>query len=227
MKKLLAVLICAVTMVSSTFALGFCVGAKGFLGTDFDTNADIKQQAQAITKLNANSDLDFGFGAYTNLTLFAGLGVQAEANLTRGKTTFNVMKQGVDTFEAQELSVWTLDIPLMVWLRGELGPFQLGFGAGPNFAFNIPAGDFKSLYDKTRTDIANNVFTMGVCIGADAKFFFNKHLGLVVGARYINDFMKTDVPVVVAGYDTGSSYPTVAISRKALYANVGLEFKLF
>ena len=148
--------------------------------------------------------------------MFGGLGIQTEANYVNSSMTF--VKDGADTVK---YSMHILDLSPMVWLNLDLWRFTIGFGAGPNF--EIPLASLGDIKDAKKQD-----FTVGIIAGADAKFYFTKHLGIVLSGRFICDFNKKDVPIEVNGYQLGdASYPTYEFARRTLYGGLGMEFKLF
>ena len=209
MKKLLGVLIIAATMISSTFALGLSIGGKGLMGGRLDT---LTSSAESVTKdfNSAMNKLTYGGGAYVNAELFWGLGAQAEVNFVHNKLT------GINY----------LDIPLMGWWElNFFDRFKIGLGGGLNLSRIINKTDS---FAGVTQDLKNmSKWNQGIAVGANLKFFFNKHFGLVLGANgvfemkpndFFNEAVKGNVNKIVAGDDT---------KRKELYANLGLEFKLF
>lgn len=218
MKKLIALAVMAVTMVSAAFALDFEVGGRVFLGTDLAKDASFQNMGAQISDIGLDSNLSYGFGAYANFALLAGLGVQAEANLTKGSLSLNNVK------DAESFSTLVLDVPAMLWWNLKIWRLGVGLGAGPNFSFDLSNGD---LPDQAVELAKNNAFRVGLSAGADAKFYVTKHVGIIGSGRFVMDFGKKEVPVVVSGYDTGMSYPTVQIARRSLYGGLGVEWKLF
>lgn len=216
MKKLLAIAITAICMVTSTFALGFEIGGRGFLGTNFADDATFKDVGDQLKKITFESEFDYGFGAYANISILGGLGVQGELNLVKGKTKLSEAING----GAKDFETWTIDVPLMVWINQDIGSFAFGLGAGPNFSVHIPTGTFKECYENVITSFKDNMFNIGAIFGIDLKFYFNDHFGLNLGARYITDFSSTKIPLLA---DKGDA----DYKRKSLYANLGLQFRLF
>lgn len=221
MKKLLALAIAAVTMVSAAFALDFEVGGRVFLGTDLAKDASFQNMGAQISDIGLDSNLSYGFGAYANFALLAGLGLQAEANLTKGSLSLNNVK------DAESFSTLVLDVPAMFWWNLKIWRLAVGLGAGPNFSFDLSSGDLKGMSDQTAQLAKSNAFRIGLSAGADAKIYVTKHLGIVGSGRFVMDFNKKEVPVKVADYDTGLSYPTVQIARRSLYGGLGVEWKFF
>lgn len=211
MKKIIALAVAAITLVSSTFALDFSLGGRAILGTNIAAESSIKE---TVTGLKPDSSFDFGGGIYANFALLGGLGVQAEANIINSTVSFN--DGNLQNTKTQTLQ---LDVPLMVWLNLDLWKFTFGFGAGANFGTTLVALD-------DVTTLSKDSFKIGLAAGADVKFYLTKHLGIVASGRYIMDFKKDERPIEVAGYEAGS-YPTIEYTRRSLYATLGLEFKLF
>ena len=123
-----------------------------------------------------------------------------------------------------------MDVPVMLWLNLPIWKLSLGLGAGVNFSTELNRSvEGSAGYVQ---QIKENQFKMGFVAGADFKIYFTKHLGLVMGGRYIIDFNKTTVPLVGDG-DTGIGAvdelerPSIEFTRKNLTGGVGLEFKFF
>ena len=215
MKKIIAMAIAAICLVSASFALDLEFGARAILGRNLD-DGTFKENA---TKAKEEQTFDFGGGAYANFALFGGLGIQAEANYIKSSIDFKAKDPDTNKYEQVAYELHTLDLAPMVWLNLDLWKFTVGLGAGPNFSIQLPA-----LSDvKTAT---KDQFTTGLVAGADFKFYLTDHLGLVLSGRYITEFHKKDVEIEVAGYGTGQSYQTFDIGRKTFYGGIGLEWKL-
>lgn len=209
MKKIIALAIVAVSMVSASFALDFSIGARGIAGMNLDP-ADSVNNA----KVEKDAVYDFGFGVNANFALLGSLGLQGEANFITSKGKFNDLTNNKTT----EYDTILMDMPVMLWLNLDLWKFTLGFGAGPNFSATLNEySEIKAMSDK---------FKVGICAGVDGKFYLTNHLGLVASIRYIMDFQKTSVPIEVQGVNVGE-YPSVEYTRKSLYGGLGLEWKFF
>jgi len=211
MKKIIAMAVAAVCLVSASFALDLEFGGRAILGKNVSG-----LNKETVDQIKADPNFDFGGGVYGNFALFGGLGIQAEANAI--KSSINISKEGAK--KTGDYDFYSVDLAPMVWFNLDLWKLTLGFGAGPNF--NIALNNLSDI-----TAAKKDQFTMGLATGADFKFYFTDHLGLVLSGRYIMEFQKKDVAIEVAGYDTGSSYPTIEYSRKTLYGGLGLEYKLF
>lgn len=221
MKKLIALAVMAVTMVSAASALDFELGGRFFLGKDIANDASFQNMGTQTADLNLTSDLSYGFGAYANFALLAGMGVQAEANLVKGSYAVS------DAAESKAQSTLILDVPAMLWWNIKIWRLGVGAGVGPNFSFDLSSGDTKGMSNQAAELAKNNAFKIGLSAGADAKVYVTKHVGIVGSGRFVMDLSKKEVPVVVSGYDTGVTYPTVQIARRSLYGGLGVEWKLF
>ena len=230
MKKIIAVAVMAIFMVSASSALALEAGAKFIAGQNVaeDTSA-----TETVKGIDADSNFEFGAAAYLNFALFGGLGVQIEPTLIKSNVSFTGTTMTVN----QDYEVMTLDIPVMVWLNLDLWKLTIGFGGGVDFSMELNkdakfadvASDVAARAQAASQDMSTTSFAW--IVGADVKFYLTKHLGLVASARYIMDINKKDVPVTVtvAGYeaDTGMTYPTIEYGRRFLYGGLGVEFKFF
>ena len=207
MKKIIGVLLVAATLVSSTFALSLSLGGRGLAGGRLDTVQNIKT--------NKGEGLSFGGGAYVHAELFGGLGAQAEANFVVNKLP-----------SGDKLTL--IDMPIMAWYSLDLFDlFEIGLGVGPNFS-NIFT-DFTKLVNDI-PDIKNaNTWNTGIAVGANFKIFFNKHIGLVLGANGVFDFTKNQFFEALAATDKKEAFfgNSADGKRKEIYGTLGLEFKLF
>ena len=224
MKKIITSIIIAMTMVVSSFALDFSIGAKGVLSTNLDPESKVSFK-DAYTNLKTNPVFDGGFGVFANFALLGGLGVQAEANFITSNVNFALEENKVVDYESL-----VMDVPVMLWLNLPIWKLSLGLGAGVNFSTELNRSvEGSAGYVQ---QIKENQFKMGFVAGADFKIYFTKHLGLVMSGRYIIDFNKTTVPLVGDG-DTGIGAvdelerPSIEFTRKNLTGGVGLEFKFF
>ena len=210
MKKIIAMAVAAVMMVSAASALDLEFGARAILGRNLDSGTFKENMAAA----KQDKTYDFGFGVYGNFALFGGLGIQAEANYIKSSIKF--AKEGR---EEVQYEMHTLDLSPMLWLNLDLWKFTLGFGVGPNF--EIPLASLGDIKNAKKQD-----FTVGLIAGADFKFYFTDHLGLVLSGRYVTDWQTKDVPIEVNGYNSGATYPSYEFTRKSIYGGLGLEWKI-
>jgi hypothetical protein len=222
MKKIITSIIIAMTMVASSFALDFSIGAKGVLSTNLDPESKVSFK-DTYTNLKTNPVFDGGFGVFANFALLGGLGVQAEANFTTSNVNFALEENKVVDYESL-----VMDVPVMLWLNLPIWKLSLGLGAGVNFSTELNRSvEGTSGYVQ---QIKESQFKMGFVTGADFKIYFTKHLGLVMGGRYIIDFNKTTVPLVEeTGIEAVDKLerPSIEFTRKNLSGGVGLEFKFF
>ena len=206
MKKIIAMAVAAVLMVSAASALDLEFGGRAILGRNLDSGTFKENMAAA----KQDKTYDFGFGIYGNFALFGGLGIQAEANYIKSSMTFE--KEG-RTNVPYEMHM--LDLAPMLWLNLDLWKFTIGLGVGPDFAIQVNSvGDVKNAKKQD--------FKLGLITGADFKFYFTKHLGLVLSGRYIMDWDKHEIEV----YGVNTGVPEYTFNRKSLYGGLGLEFKL-
>ena len=209
MKKIIALAIVAVSMVSASFALDFSIGARGIAGMNLDPAESVNN-----AKVEKDAVYDFGFGVNANFALLGSLGLQGEANFITSKGKFDDLTNS----KTVEYDTILMDMPVMLWLNLDLWKFTLGFGAGPNFS--------ATLNEYSEIEAMSDRFKVGICAGVDGKFYLTNHLGLVASIRYIMDFQKTSVPIEVQGVNVGE-YPSVEYTRKSLYGGLGLEWKFF
>ena len=140
MKKIIAMALAALCMVSASFALDFEFGGRVILGRNLD-DGSFKENVAAAKQ---DKTYDFGGGAYVNFALFGGLGVQLEGNYVKSSIDFKAKDNGTE--KEYEYEMHTLDLSPMVWLNLDLWKFTLGFGAGPNFSIVVP--DLKTATEK-------------------------------------------------------------------------------
>lgn len=213
MKKIIALAIVAISMVSASFALDLSIGVRGNAGINLAQNDDLATKVNE--SLSKDTAYDMGFGVNANFALFGGLGVQAEANFITSNASFADATSG----KKVEYETILMDVPVMLWLNLDLWRLTIGIGAGPNFSTTInEMSEVKS--------VSKDVFKIGLCTGVDGKFYITNHIGIVVSVRYIMDFEKTEVPIVIEGYNTGVEYPTIEFPRRSIYGGIGLEWKI-
>lgn len=224
MKKIILAAILAVGMVSSTFALNLSLGVKGLLGANVGTSVEgaIADVTSIAGDPEARTNLLYGGGAYVDFSLLGPLGLQLGANIGQNKVT-------VTDDAGNEVSTYKellLDIPLLIWADLKLGPIGLGLGIGPNLSFSL--GTDYSIAGATEAvkellpEISVNKAVWGITAGANAKIYFNKHLGLVAGGSYTLDLQKKEINLA-----TIQAGPLIEFKRSVLYANLGLECKIF
>ena len=99
MKKIIALAIIAVSMVSASFALELEIGAKVIGGQNV---ADGSTAADTVKNLNADSHFQYGGAAYLNFALFGGLGLQLEPTIIKGSVSFQGEADGSTTANTTE-----------------------------------------------------------------------------------------------------------------------------
>ena len=239
MKKIIALAIIAVSMVSASFALDLEVGAKLIGGQNV---AEGSTAADTLKGVNQDSHFQYGGAAYLNFALFGGLGLQLEPTIIKGSVSFDTKTTASDgTVNAYTANydALTLDVPLMVWLNLDLWKLTIGFGGGVDFSMDLNRNEsYLSQIAKEAQAQKNTASSEGLAkmsfawiAGVDTKFYLTDHLGLVASARYIMDIKKKDVPVTIAAgnteVNTGVTYPTIEYGRRFLYGGLGVEFKFF
>ncbi|MCI5605991.1 MAG: hypothetical protein SPE59_02395 [Treponema sp.] len=204
MKKLLAVAVMAVTMISSTFALNLSVGVKGLAGANVGTN--IVENAQ---KISSDTAFIYGAGAYIDFSIFGPAGFQIGANFSNNEVTT----------DDGSFTNYLLDVPVMLWADFKIGPVGIGAGGGLNLSFVVDSIS----KDSVVSSVTSNVFNYGITAGANAKFYPKKFFAIVVGATYVLDISPTKItPASVV-----SGEPLLTFNRGILSGNLGVEFKLF
>ena len=211
MKKLLGVLLVATTLVASTFALDLSIGGRGLIGGNIGNVAEVAQ--------NKGEGLVAGGGLYVNVGLFGGLGVQGEVNFLNSQIAVKKNGEG-ETVGYTTTSCNIVDVPILAWYNFQLSKFAIGAGIGVNFSALLPDNTnvFQAASDKDK-------WNAGLAVGANVKFYFNDHFGLVIGANGVFDFIETSV--VVNGGATDYLFNKDDGKRKAIYGTIGAEFKLF
>ena len=164
MKKIITSIIIAMTMVASSFALDFSIGAKGVLSTNLDPESKVSFK-DTYTNLKTNPVFDGGFGVFANFALLGGLGVQAEANFITSNVNFALEDNKVADYESL-----VMDVPVMLWLNLPIWKLSLGLGAGVNFSTELNRSvEGSAGYVQ---QIKENQFKMGSVAGADFKIYF-------------------------------------------------------
>ena len=156
MKKLIAMAVAAVCLVSATFALDLEFGGRVILGRNLDLETGLKENYASAKQ---DKTYDFGFGGYANFALFGGLGVQAEVNYVKSSIMFQSKGKDEVPYEMH-----MLDLSPMIWLNLDLWKFEFGFGAGPNF--EIPLASLSDITTAKKED-----FTVGLIAGVDVPNF--------------------------------------------------------
>jgi len=194
MKKIFALLILAIGLSTSAFAVSISVGGNFNGGGTLSTDS----QYQGFTA---------GGGAFLNLNLFLGLGVQAEVNVTTSKMTF--IQNSVYVYDDYTI----YDVPVMLWWNLRLGSIIVGAGAG----LNISSIDNVDYYPVER-------FALGCATGANVIFLVGNHFGIVVGAHGVFDFTP-HLSVTESRGGTVYTFNASNWTRSSVYGNIGLEYR--
>lgn len=221
MKKIITLAVIMTNLLASSFALTLSVGGTGFLGTDIAENTATTEIASEVKNVRLDTNLNYGFGLYGNLSVFGGLGVQVEANLTKGSTSINGLSEG----NVSDYDTWILDIPVMLWDNFSIGPLVVGLGAGLNFSFDLASGDMSSLFAQAKASYSDDNYRTGFAGGANVKFYLGQNLGIVAKGLFIADFNPKTVELAVENYAVSGETLSISYTRRSLYGAIGLEYK--
>lgn len=223
MKKIVALFVAAVCFVGTSFALDFELGAKFDLGKNL---AEGETVVGTLSDMEASGTFQFGGSAYVHAAIFPFLGVQVEPTLFKSEISLS----NGDVNSTANYDSLVVDIPVMYWSSLTIWKLSVGAGVGVNFSKDINMDknaleNAKEIVGDAKNSLSN--FAWGFVAGADAKVYITDHMGVVGSLRYVMDFSKKTVPIVVENIDTGKTYDTVEIARRFLYGSIGMEFKLF
>lgn len=146
-----------------------------------------------------------GGGAYFNLDLFNGFGFQGELNVVTNKIEFSKNETSITTTDYS-----FVDFPFMFWYNMDLSKIVAGGGIGLNF------GSF--------TDNGDNKMNVGLAAGANVKFYFADHFGIVLGAHGVFDMLPS-VTITSSGKSTTYKANSPEFKRKSIYGTAGLEYR--
>lgn len=149
--------------------------------------------------------ISYGVGAFFNIDLFLGLGFQSEINCTN-----SVINTGENQIIISDIDT-IVDIPFMLWWNGKFGFLGVGAGAGINFSLN---------------DCYSEFVKFGISAGANVIFYFNDHIGLLVGATGVFDFpgqisWETDY----SDNKTYVGFTDELWKRNNIYGKVGIVYR--
>lgn len=182
MKKILAAVL-ALFIAGSAYSLDLGLGFHANMGAD-NTSGE---------------GTSVGGGAYLNLDLAAGLGLQFQVDVLSGK----FYTEGNDlVYYKNPVSF----LPVMIWYNADIGPLVVGGGAGLSLAF----------YDKE--------CKCTLAAGGNAKLYFGDSFAFVVGVTGILDCFPT-----WKEKDDGDSkrfhFEKTNWLFNTVYASVGFEIK--
>lgn len=193
MKKLFALLLIVTGLSTSAFALS--ISAGGVFNGGGTLSSEVEYQGFTV-----------GGGAFINLNLFSGVGVQAEFNVS----TSQIIVNRNSLYIVDDYTVY--DLPVMLWANFQLGSIIAGAGAGLNLSVveNLEYADV-------------NKFSVGFAAGANVIFPIGRHFGILVGAHGVFDLTPH---ISVTEFDRGSVYTFASSNwtRQSIYGNIGLEY---
>lgn len=195
MKKLFALLILAVGFTGSMFAVNFTVG--GNLNAGGTISDDSKYHGFSA-----------GTGAFFNMDIFMGLGIQAEVNLS--EDYISVDKNTI-TFDER---YGIVDSAVMAWWNAKLGFIGLGAGIGPNFSGTI-------------SDYEDDNLVLGLAAGANVIFYLGNHFGLVTGVHGVFDFTPRFSAIRTSPEDKVHTitFESEDWKRRSIYGSFGVEYR--
>ena len=200
MKKLLGLLIVTCTLVASAFSFGLSLGGNFQFGGNVG---------------NTNSDADglvIGGGFMLNTEFIGGFGVQAEVN-----TVTKTVRTGENSITFASTVCNVKDVPIMAWYNYNItDAFEVGGGAGINLGFYTDRG-----YQTTN----NSTMNIGFALGGNLKYNVFSNFGLVLGLHTVFDFLPTTKIKSNGGKETTYVFGE-GLTRKAIYATLGVEIKL-
>ena len=152
-----------------------------------------------------NNGFSSGFGFLFNIDLFSGFGFQSEINCTN-----SIINTGENQIIISDIDT-IVDIPFMFWWNGKFGFLGVGAGAGINFSLN---------------DCYSEFVKFGISAGANVIFYFNDHIGLLVGATGVFDFpgqisWETDY----SDNKTYVGFTDELWKRNNIYGKVGIVYR--
>ena len=113
MKKMIMTISLLFGMVVSSYALTISTGGYFNLGGNDSSRIE-------------TNGISYGVGAFFNIDLFLGLGLQSEINCTN-----SVINTGENQIIISDIDT-IVDIPFMFWWNGKFGFLGVGAGAGIN-----------------------------------------------------------------------------------------------
>lgn len=195
MKKLLTLLILTIGLATSMFAVNFAVGGNLNVGGTISDDSSYHGFAA-------------GSGAFFNMDIFMGLGLQAEINVSQDYFSLSGNTLTIDE------RYGIIDMPVMLWWNGKLGFLGLGAGIGPNFSGTI-------------SDLKNENTTLGVAAGANVIFYIGNHFGIVTGVHGVFDLTSrfiVDTKTPQEGV-TEITLNTTDWKRRSVYGTIGAEYR--
>lgn len=244
MKKTIAFIAILATALSFASAkkYSFTFGAHGFIGEGWGTSWDDDMNVSSDATAPFGDNMLFGAGAFVNLPITGGLGIQPEVNFMANNAAFyekaNASLFGLvsGTFEGTtKYSYNSIDIPVLFTYK--LLKFNVLVGpyisipvtditknvSGTITQTNFLTGESSDPYTPdavTLTSAGKPVF--GMAFGANIA----ERMGgmyLIFGARYMLDF--SPMQYVTTASDGTKTYHNVA-TRRGLTLDAGIRFAL-
>lgn len=149
--------------------------------------------------------ISYGGGVFFNIDLFMGFGFQSEINFTN-----SVINPGENQIVISDIDT-IVDLPFMIWWNGKFGFLGVGAGTGLNFSFN---------------NFYSEVVKFGISAGANVIFYFNDHIGLLVGATGVFDF-PTQIHWETDYYEnkTYVGFSEEIWKRNNIYGKIGVIYR--
>lgn len=245
MKKIVALAAVAVAAISLASAKGFSpvVGVHGFGGENLGTTFADKVDENTKEYLPLMENIDFGAGAFVNITLDGNFGIQPEVNFmvnNVSRKTDSKITVGnsvlLDTTTITSLSYYSLDIPVLLTYRYN----KFNFAIGPYVSIPLNREypySTKTTNNKNGDTTTHNYTATGeaaisnaVIFGMTAGLDYEQRMGLgrlIYGARYNLDF--TPVKYTTSSTDTdGNKVYTDhnMFTRRFLSVDVGYKLAL-
>ena len=146
-----------------------------------------------------------GGGVYVNLDLINGFGIQFEGDITTCK-----IKNDDGLVIANSALI---NLPVMAWYNHNFKQFAICGGAGLN----------ASMVSMNSVENSSDL-KMTLAAGLNAKFFFTKNFGIVIGGFGTLDALPTIVSTKANG-KTKYNLTTTDFSRNSLCGFIGAEYK--
>ena len=223
MKKIIALAMVAVAAVSMATA-EITVGARGMLG--WSLGSSLPEEAKAFGyKFDAGKSFDFGFAAFVNIPLVAGIGIQPELGFSHNSVGMKISQEffGESYTGKGWFSYNAIDIPVLVTYGIKVNDsLTITPLLGPKFS--IPVGKIKSTSEmngeKFESDPVKvgSPLLFGIVFGADVAFKLGP--GAIVGdIRYDLGLTKLKQKYEFAG----QTEKVDLVTPRALTLSVGYQ----
>ena len=254
MKKLFGIIVAAMLLISSTFAVEMVIGARGNVnfgvGTSLeDDGKELVEELKLATalasvlgvdaQLKEKGNLGVGIALYGNFQIpilkSAKLGFQPEINFNFNNgynIDFSVSADGYEASDKIRAYTHTLDIPLIINVSFPLGSmFELGGGMGPQLSIPLKADVeeiLKSTEESKNTKLINEDTTVKGNVNFGIVFDINaKLLGPEKNAALIFD-LRYILDITKTKFIISNEYfseTIVLFTRRGLDLGLGLEYR--